>query len=410
MTKGSHQIWAFQLDRFCAILGGLLPSGIVLGAACFESIIGLIVLCWIIRSMVAKENPLRQIIKHPLVIPWIAWYASIVISLLVNSAWGKGWAHNVAFIRYLLLVMALLDISQRLPVFKYLLYGLSGGVILAAVNMMSAHIFGYDLFGSPLIDYIGMLKEAERIAGITAYAAPFFLAWGMFDKGLSIKKKSVIIGIGLVALAMLFQTEVRTAILASLTGLSFCIVYFFRRHLLLAIVSMLILSSVFFMGISQARRMMWDPTSLYERIYIWKVSWAMWLEHPVFGVGISSFQDVYREMAASGDVAEFVASDSRVFHLPEAIHAHNLFFMLISSTGILGLATFLWLFINSVRLVVKNINGFRVGLVSYPVVLLVAGITGFNIYHSWYQALLAFLMVLIGSTMDIRPQTSDVRH
>jgi hypothetical protein len=35
--------------------------------------------------------------------------------------------------------------------------------------------------------------------------------------------------------------------------------------------------------------------------------------------------------------------------------------------------------------------------IAWPVVFLTIGITGFNIYHSWYQALFAFFMVLIGS-------------
>ncbi len=54
----------------------------------------------------------------------------------------------------------------------------------------------------------------------------------------------------------------------------------------------------------------------------------------------------------------------------------------------------------------KNINGFRVALISCLVVLLVIGITGFNMYHSWYQALLAFLMVLIGSNIEMMVKDS----
>jgi hypothetical protein len=39
---------------------------------------------------------------------------------------------------------------------------------------------------------------------------------------------------------------------------------------------------------------------------------------------------------------------------------------------------------------------------------MVIGLTGFNIYHSWYQALLAFMLVLIGAADDSggqRPST-----
>ena len=406
MSEESRRIWAFRLDKFCAISGGLIPVGIVMCNIGFESIIGLVGLCWIIRSIVAKENPLRQIIKHPLVIPWIAWFASIVISLLINGPGSKGWAHDFVFIRYLLFVMALLDISQRLPVFKYFLYGLTASVILTAVNTISAYAFGYDILGKPLIRYTGKLKEASRISGMTAYASAFFIAWGIFDKSLSNKKKSVIIGIGLVALILVFQTHVRTAILASLAGILFCVTCSFRRRIspamALTVIFLFIFAVVLFFKIQD----MWSLSSVYGRIYIWKVAWAMWLDHPLFGVGVSSFQDAYREMATSGGVAEFVAPDGRVRMLNEACHAHNLFLMLISCTGILGLTAFSWLLVNAVRIVMKNINGFRVALISCLVVLLVIGITGFNIYHSWYQALLAFLMVLIGSNIEMMVKDS----
>lgn len=401
MSEESRRIWAFRLDKFCAISGGLIPVGIVIGNICFESIIGLVGLCWIIRSIVAKENPLRQIIKHPLVIPWIVWFASIVISLLINGPGSKGWAHDFVFIRHLLFIMALLDISQRLPVFKYLLYGLTASVILTAVNTISAYAFGYDILGKPLIRYTGKLKEASRISGMTAYASAFFIAWGIFDKSLSNKKKSVIIGIGLIALILVFQTHVRTAILASLAGILFCITCSFRRRISPAMALTVILLFIFAVVLFFQIKGMWSLSSVYSRIYIWKVAWAMWLDHPLFGVGISSFQDVYREIATSGAVAAFVASDGRVFILNETTHAHNLFLMLISCTGIFGLTAFSWLLVNAVRIVMKNINGFRIGLISCLVVLLVIGITGFNIYHSWYQALLAYLMVLIGSNIEM---------
>lgn len=406
MSEKSRHILSFRLDKFCAILGGLIPVGIVIGNICFESIIGLVGFCWIIRSIAAKENPLARIIKHPLVIPWIVWFASIVISLLINGPGTKGWAHDFAFIRYLLFVMALLDISQRLPVSRYFLYGLAGGVIWAAVNTISAYVFGYDMLGKPLICYTGKLKEAARISGMTAYASAFFIAWGIFDKSLSTQKKSIIIGIGLVALILVFQTHVRTAILASLAGMLFCIAYFFRKRIAPAMALTVILLFIFAVVVFFQVKGMWSLSSVYDRIYFWKVALAMWLDHPLFGVGISSFQDAYKEIAASGALSAFIAPDGSTFNAAEVCHAHNLILMLISSTGLFGLVAFSWLFINSVRIVMKNINGFRVGLISCPVVLLVIGITGFNIYHSWYQALLAYLMVLIGSNMEIMVKDS----
>ena len=63
---------------------------------------------------------------------------------------------------------------------------------------------------------------------------------------------------------------------------------------------------------------------------------------------------------------------------------------------IIGLALFTSN-ISTIHLVGLAADGYRIGLVAWPAVFLIIGITGFNIYHSWYQALLAFFLVLIGS-------------
>jgi len=377
-----------------------VPAGLVIGNIGFESAIGFAGFAWVARCVVIRENPFRQLRQHPLVIPWAVWFASIVISLVYNGPGGKGWAHDVIFIRYVLFGLALLDISRRLPVTRYLLYGLAAGVIWAAINTLSAYIMGCDLLGKPLLRYTGKLKEASRISGLSAYSAAFFLSWGVLDGKLSVKQKSVLMLIGLIAFTHVLQTHVRTAILAAAAGIFFGAACFVKSKKALGLALALVLAVVLAIGAVFYINRQFNLSSIYDRVYFWKVAWRMWLDHPAFGVGISSFQDVYKEMAASGVVPEYIAPDGSVFSAGEQTHAHSLFFMLIASTGILGLAAFVWLFIAAVRMIFRDLKGFRYGLVSWPVVLMVIGLTGFNIYHSWYQALLAYMLVLIGAGDD----------
>ena len=386
---------AEHLDRFCVITGSLVPVGLVIGNVSFETMIGLVGGGWVIRSLLMRENPLRYHTKHSLLFPWFALLMSIALSLLINGPGSKGWAHDLVFIRYLLFFWALSDISHRRPVAKFMVMGLAAGVGWAVINTLCAYLVGYDLLGKPLIRYTGKLKEASRISGMTAYAAPFFLTWGILDKKLSAKMRGLILFIGLLAVAQLLQTHVRTAILSSVAGLLYAVVYFIRRRVStrMAVGSVLILVLVVVLFFSFSR--MWNLETVYDRIYYWKVTWAMWQEHPVVGVGISSFQDAYKAMAASGKVGEFVSPNGVTYHLSEQTHAHNIFFMLISCTGILGFSAFCWLFVNCVRMVHTQLEGIRMGLVSFPAVFLTIGMTGFNIFHSWYQALFSFLFVLI---------------
>lgn len=396
-TEDKRSIWAARLDKAGVMTGFLVPMGLVLGNVGFEIMIGLGGGCWIARLVLIRDRNALQTLKHPMVIAWLVWYMSIVISLLVNGPGSKGWAHDIVFIRYLLFTIALLDISKRLPVGRYLLYGLAAGVGWAALNTLSAYLIGFDLIGKPLIRYTGKLKEASRIAGMSAYAVPVFLTWGILDKRLSIRMKTVIIGIGLVAFFQLFQTTIRTGILAAMAGVIFSIVVFIRQRISMryavGFVIGLIVVILLYLHFGGMLRL----ETVYDRVYYWKVAWTMWRDHPFFGVGISSFQDAYKEMAASGRVGAFSAPDGVIYQLPEQTHAHNILFMLISCSGLLGLAAFVGLFVTAVRTIFKNFDGYRVALVSWPVVFLTIGITGFNIYHSWYQALFGFFMVLIGS-------------
>lgn len=408
MHADTRNVWAIRLDKFCTVAGSLVPAGLVVGNIGFELIVAIVGVGWITRCIVIKENPFRQLWQHPLVIPWSIWFASIVISLVFNGPGSKGWAHDVVFIRYVLFGLALLDISQRQPVIKYLLVGLAAGVLWAALNTISAYVLGYDFLGKPLIRYTGKLKEAARIAGMSAYTAAFFIGWGLLDDKLSVRQKSVLMLIGIVAFAQVLQTHVRTAIIAAAAGIFFGAVYFVKKKKAHGLALALVLAVVLAIGTVFYLNQQFDLSSMYDRIYFWKVAWRMWIEHPAFGVGISSFQDAYKEMAASGAISEYIAPDGSVFSASEQTHAHSLFLMLIACTGVLGLAAFIWLFIAAVRIVFKDLKGFRYGLVSWPVVLIVIGLTGFNIYHSWYQALLAFMLVLVGAADDAgaqRPST-----
>jgi O-Antigen ligase len=398
MSEDNRFKWASRLDRCCAVCGALVPVGLVVGNIGFEAMVALAGLAWIARAVVVRENPIQRSLAHPLALPWLTWYAVMVVSVAVNGPGSKGWAHDVVFIRYPLFGLALMDVSLRLPVARYLVRGLAAGVIWAAVNTLSAYGLGHDLMGKPLIRYTGKLKEAARIAGMAGYAAPFFLAWGILDTRLGKKKQAVILALGVVAFAQVVQTQVRTALLAATAAVFFsAAVLIVRRRAFavaggLCIALALALTAWYFFS----SKIQLTFYSLYDRIYYWKVAWAMFMDHPLLGVGISSFQDVYKEMAASGKIEAFVSPQGHVFELKEVMHAHSLFFMVLACTGIAGMVAFMWLFVDAVRVILRHMEGWGMGLVTWPVVLLVFGLTGFNIYHSWYQALQAFLLALIG--------------
>lgn len=379
------------------VTGALLPIGIIAGNVAFEAIVALVDIAWILRWAVLKENPLqRKIILHPLILPWMLWFGTIIVSLLINGQEIGGWAHDVVYIRYLLFVVALIDISQRLPVQKYLIIGLGAGAVWAAINILSAYTIGYDLFGRPLLRYVGRLKESARIAGLFAYVAPFFLGWAALDKTLTAKQRFLVAGVGMLALALVLQTHIRTAFLASTAGIATFLAYLIYKKSRWAIIIIMLFSVGFALVVLPQIQYFSNLDSTYVRIYIWKVVLRIWQDNPLFGVGVASFQDVYKSVAASGIVTPFVSPDGNIVNAPEAMHAHNLFLMLLACTGIAGFCMFSWLFVNAVRLVYTRPDGWRFGLIHWPVVALVIGLTGWNIFNNWYQSVFAYFIVLVG--------------
>lgn len=72
------------------------------------------------------------------------------------------------------------------------------------------------------------------------------------------------------------------------------------------------------------------------RWQIWQTSWEMGQNHPIFGIGLGNYQNVFNELTQNRvNFPEFIT--------PLALSAHNIFFMFWLTTGIIGLTSFVWL-------------------------------------------------------------------
>ena len=408
MQHNKREIWAARIDAFCAVAAGLVPLGLVVGNVGFEAVIALVGFLWMVRSFLARSNPIPRLIKHPLIIPWLAWLGSVVISLLWNGPGGKGWGHDVALVRYFLYVAAVFDISRRRAVFKYLLMGLGAGIVWGLANTLLAYAIGYDLFGRPLIRYSYKIKDAGRIASLAAYAGPFFLAWGSLGKNLKPLNRTAVLTVGIIAMVQIFHIHIRTVEAAAVAGIFVYLVYIAKRYGGRIVMGVTIGVSGLLIWLFVQFGPQVDFWSLYDRMGYWKVVWAMWREHPIVGVAVSAWQDVYKEMAVSDTIAPFVSPDGRIWKAVDVTHAHNLVLHILSCTGILGLASFGWLFVNAVRLVVRRLDLCGHALLTWPVVFLVIGLTGWNIYGAQYQTVFAFFIGLTGVslTQDMQPENN----
>lgn len=390
--------WAGRMDRICVVAASLVPVGFVTGNAGFESMIALTGLGWLIGCGVRRENPLPAFVSHPVAVAWMAWFGVVVLSLLINGAGSKGWGHDIAIVRHLIFFTALIDISRRRPVAKAMLIGMAAGIAWGAVNTLLAHLVGHDVLGRDAFRYTQKLKDAERIASFSAYAALFFITWGILDRQLAIPKRLLALAAGAVGVLLMVTLGIRTGMVGVVGGAGFIVLYELKRFLSRTVLAAMLLLAVAAGGLFLTYG--YSPQdkflSMYDRFNIWKVAWTLWEEHPLVGVSVSNWQDAYAEKEASGTVEPIRTSDGVVIRSPDATHPHNLFFQLISCTGILGLGCFVWLFVSTTRLIFRQPVSWRLGMVTWPMAFLVIGITGWNIYGSQYQTLFAYFVTLAG--------------
>ena len=392
-----------RLDKFCAVLGGFLPVGILVGNAGYESMIVLVGLAWVARSVLARENPFPWLFRQTPALPWLFLVLSVYVSLAVNGPGAKGVLHDLAFIRHFLFLCAICDISRRIPIARYFLMGMAASVLLAGLNILLAHAIGMDLMGKPLARYYSKLKEATRIAGVFSFVAPAFFAWSISLPGLSRRVAGGMFGLGLAATMMLLFVGVRIALISTLCGFGFWGIYLLYRRFSRKVLPTMILIVLLVSGLVVFYLSQQSWTSVHHRVSMYKVTWAMVMENPVFGVGVSGYQDAYKTMAASGKVAPYIAPDGRVWHELEASHAHSLVLMILACTGTVGLLVFGWLFLSVVRIAfTRSEPHWRSGLVVWPAVFLVNGLTGWSFFADWYHAWFAYLVALtwVVSTVD----------
>lgn len=92
------------------------------------------------------------------------------------------------------------------------------------------------------------------------------------------------------------------------------------------------------------------------RLYLWRIGWSMFLEHPVIGSGWGTFQITFLDSQA-----RFLAeSPDMVRHWSNAGQLHNDPLQVLLETGFIGFAAFawvLWTYGRSVRIVLDSVPG-----------------------------------------------------
>ena len=148
-------------------------------------------------------------------------------------------------------------------------------------------------------------------------------------------------------------------------------------------------------------------TSVGTRLSLWKLSLEKFKEAPITGIGMVQFKEDICELNQQGKIGECT------------IHAHNIFFQVLATHGLLGLLALLILlilpiqfFIQSLR---KNSNNEEIRLlccagISFIVYIIISGLTDFYFYAP-RQTILYYLVIftLMSLIIKVRQRESSNR-
>lgn len=118
-------------------------------------------------------------------------------------------------------------------------------------------------------------------------------------------------------------------------------------------------------------------TSNNLRWQIWQTSLELGGKHPILGVGLGNFQDSFDELTRDrGNFPEYIT--------PMALTPHNIFLMFWLSTGLLGLASFIWILFGFYQQAVKHYrsNPTAVVLVAVMSTMIIYGLVEASIWKN----------------------------
>jgi putative inorganic carbon (HCO3(-)) transporter len=306
-----------------------------------NKLVDVLLLCVIIGLVLRSRG--RLIPKTPLNRP-----LAVLATLFYVALWRGSFYLNVSFplsfddprvsnfknymvmpLLFLIVVAAIREIKQ----IKILVLLMALSTILVDVSFWLStrgrdfSHFSYDTRDAGVLGYAG-------VNGFGAYVAQmivFLFALYAFEKRKSVRL--TILGLNAIGIYCLIYSFSRGAYLAFAISMVF-LALFRERKILVGLLIVVIGWQVFLPTAAQERISMTYQKnegldkSAEERVEIWQDAWKLFTNHPVFGVGLETYEYLNRVSAEGhgyfGDT-------------------HDYYLKVMAETGILGLLAFLWL-------------------------------------------------------------------
>ena len=351
------------------------PSSALLGLSAFVLLLPFgrlselgVLLCMISSAIYLAGGHIFQATKAPAMRAslacWAALFAAALISCIDSSDLQGSLTATIGAVRFAALIIAAHQLNGAQRVFIGKLAGITLGVwcIDALVQALS----GFSLGGRSYTDRIsGVFGDDNLKLGlITATLAPIalFTAQQFNAAWLSPKLRFVF----LIAVWLIFATVILVAgaragwvmfaLVSALWGLRLSHYQLRKAFLGLMIALAATISLAALLNATNSRfaqrvdrtMAIFDPQTadfaLAGRVPIWQTAIRMAVAHPINGVGVRAFRYAYPEFAQAGDpwLHKITTANDADVRTIGASHPHQLLLEILTETGLIGLA--LWVF------------------------------------------------------------------
>ncbi len=344
-----------------------------------------------------------KIIKPPLLYPICVFALTVVLSSLAAGGLTEGWQALVS-LRALLVYFWAFRVFQSdrallwLAVQLLLLVGALAGVAGTVEQLFDIHPFGYrylqgtGFLGNPM-SYAGQMQMFCLLAlGLLLTGDCRQFRWQLAKRPIF----ALVVAANLLGVVFAAERNAWFGALGAVLGLTALISWrtFLKCFLCLVVVSVVCWAAVPVVHNRIGQMQNWQQdVSVRVRLEIWRESLKVWQASPVFGCGIKRFPH---------------------FNIPEAVvpghskdlnHAHSNYLHILSTTGLLGLLGYLWLWFSVLFAAVKfyfqaksgsqNESALGLGIFGSALALILSGVFEYNFGSSQIRLAQWFLLAML---------------
>ena len=328
-----------------------LILAIPLSKTAVEACITIAFFAWLIKKILLKDFSLK---KTPINILLYAFFAATLLSFIHAEP-------KLLFMRFLIskclkfiflyfIIIETIDSQAKLK--NILKMALVSAVIVMVDTYIQYYVLHYDLFRHyPSFKFRASKYLENNFLGYPTGPFPFpndLAAWmllplvsavSIFIRNAKKIHTKLASGLFLFPFAFLFYlTNARSAWLGFVGSFSMILFVQSKKMFIIFLVFLLIMMLILFLLPKDKSDNILGLSSFQDRLYMWRIGWNIFTEHPIVGSGLNSFFSKFKEYREDE------------YRYKKGSYAHNGFLQMAVDIGLVGLMFFLLLIYKALRI------------------------------------------------------------